>query len=208
MYDEYDFTEPWNGPNNRKLGKTRLTVFECPSVRHRGVITDYVAVTGPHTAWPGDKATAVEDFSDGTSKTILLVELANSDIHWMEPRDLTLDEVLSTGPQSWQAVANHDRTEGYFVVRRWAGAHVAFADGAISLLTRPFPDDLETLFTIDDGKPAELNYEDLGRPVISIHWPHCVGLAIFIISLILLLSRPLPKAWIEPPRNACDCATD
>src|SRR5262249_28073198 len=93
LFDEYRFDEPWNGPHNSRLADRILAVFNCPSENHekgrKGTqMTSYVAVLGPETAWPGDKPTKIRDFTDGTSQTLLVVEVANSGIHWMEPRDL------------------------------------------------------------------------------------------------------------------------
>jgi len=31
--------------------------------------------------------------ADGTANTIMVVEIVNSDIHWMEPRDLPIEEL-------------------------------------------------------------------------------------------------------------------
>ena len=53
----------------------------CPN------LTSYLAVVGPHTAWSGATPRKLSDFKN-PSKTILLVEVANSGIHWAEPRDL------------------------------------------------------------------------------------------------------------------------
>jgi len=198
LYDAYDFDEPWDGPNNGKLAGFLVEMYQCPSADHSGPTTNYVAVVGPGTAWPDDKTTSIADFRDGTSNTILVVETPQSDIHWMEPRDLTLDDVLSTDPHSWQKALSHCRTEGYFVVRQWSGRYVAMADGAVLYLNDPLPANLQDLFTIADGvEPGEID-PLLGQPITSIHWAHCVGLTIFIISLILLLARPLPREWIEP----------
>jgi hypothetical protein len=198
LYDAYDFDEPWDGPNNSKLATSIPREYQCPSADRNGPTTNYVAVIGPGTAWPGDKTTAIDEFRDGTSNTILIVETPRSDIHWMEPRDLSLDDALSTDPQSWQKSTRHGGTSGYFVVRQWSGRYVAMADGAVVYLNDPLPANLQDLFTIADG--VEIGEIDplLGRPITTVHWAHCVGLAIFIISMILLLARPLPKEWIEP----------
>jgi hypothetical protein len=200
LYDAYDFDEPWDGPNNSKLAASVLKEYGCLSAPHYGPTTNYVAVIGPGTAWPGDKTTSIADFRDGTSNTILVVETSQSDIHWMEPRDLSLDDVLSTDPHSWQKAISHGRTEGYFVVREWNGRNVAMADGAVLYLNDPWPPNLQDLFTIADGaEPGEIDLTNYRwQPVTTVHWAHCVGLTIFIISLILLLARPLPKEWIKP----------
>lgn len=96
VYNEYDFDEPWNGPNNRKL-RSRIfnDNFHCNSGPHMGEssMTDYVAVVGPNTAFPGSTSISLGDMRDGPENTILLVEIANSNIHWMEPRDLMADDM-------------------------------------------------------------------------------------------------------------------
>jgi type II secretory pathway pseudopilin PulG len=68
LYDRYNFSEPWNGPNNSKLHSEVSHVFRCPSRRfgQPNTETTYVAVTGPQTAWPGDKAVSMADLTDGT----------------------------------------------------------------------------------------------------------------------------------------------
>lgn len=102
VYKQYRFDEPWNGPNNRKLAdQIYLEMFQCPSGSDRGRTqnTNYVVVVGDATAFPGDKTTKFSDFKDGVANTILLVEVENSGIHWMEPRDLEFS-TLSLGDRS------------------------------------------------------------------------------------------------------------
>lgn len=93
LYDEYCFDEPWDGPNNRKLADRMVGVYSCPQANAQegspeSLFTSYVAVVGPETAFPGTASTSVSDMKDGTANTLLLVEVTNSGIHWMEPRDL------------------------------------------------------------------------------------------------------------------------
>lgn len=91
IYDQYKFDEPWNSPHNRALSeKANTAYFHCPSGPHTGnsPMTDYVVVVGEETAFPGSQSTSMDDFQDSLEDTILIVEIANSDIHWMEPRDL------------------------------------------------------------------------------------------------------------------------
>ncbi|NOY30525.1 MAG: DUF1559 domain-containing protein [Planctomycetes bacterium] len=91
IYDQYLFSEPWNGPNNRLLAdKIRLEMFQCPSGADRGrtQMTNYGIIQGANTIFPGKATTKLEDISDGPENTILLVETHDGDIHWMEPRDV------------------------------------------------------------------------------------------------------------------------
>ena len=121
---QYDYTEPWNGPNNSALlGPWEL--FTCPSDRSSlPRMTNYVAVTGQGTAWPREGSFHV---GDGTKDTIVLVEISNSNIHWMEPRDLPIEEL-----DDWLDPEHQPRLFGNHA----QGGHVLFADGRVERLSR------------------------------------------------------------------------
>ncbi len=157
LYKAYRFDEPWDGPNNSKLHAEDLSVFYCPSDvrgpddRH----TSYVAVVGDHTVWPGAKSVGSRAISDrdGADRTILLVETNNSGIHWMEPRDTTLDLCVAgiDGPAAGRN-AGTKRNHA-------PGDIIAFADGHVE----PFDSDmtaelLKELLTIDDDAPSAPNW--------------------------------------------------
>jgi hypothetical protein len=130
LYKRYDFSEPWDGPNNKRLHGEIETVFRCPEATGPETETSYVAVVGDETAWPGAESVRIRDIRDGTSKTIAIVEVANSGIHWMEPRDLTFDEALRgiNPPGPGPKISSH----------HVGGAMVGWLDAHVSLL----PDDL------------------------------------------------------------------
>ncbi|MEX1231979.1 MAG: DUF1559 domain-containing protein [Planctomycetaceae bacterium] len=103
IYDRYDFSEPWDSPHNRELAQSpdaRLfsRIFRCPSETEseHSTITHFVAVVGENTFWPGSD---VREMSDDDIKKyadqMMVVEMAGSDIHWMEPRDLTLEQAVN-----------------------------------------------------------------------------------------------------------------
>jgi hypothetical protein len=94
LYSRYNFNEPWDGPNNRLLAGEMPMEYRCPSARNRGPYTNYVAVVAPETMWPSERAASREDIGNSWA-TIHFVEIADSDIHWMEPRDLTLAEAVA-----------------------------------------------------------------------------------------------------------------
>jgi hypothetical protein len=93
LYDQYNFAEPWNGPNNRQLADKIGSTFRRPEEKDGSVLTRFVAVVGDETAFPGARSIRFEDVTDGTARTILFVEVADSDIHWMEPRDLSFNQI-------------------------------------------------------------------------------------------------------------------
>lgn len=94
----YDFAKPWDGPENSRLllheSDKAQWFFQSPSAGSEDpAITNYVAVVGPNTMWPGSQP--AKQAADGSDKDkILVIEVINSDILWMEPRDLTLEQAL------------------------------------------------------------------------------------------------------------------
>jgi hypothetical protein len=90
LYKQYRFDEPWDGPNNSKLHDQMPDYFRCPSdfYNERGNITNYVAVVGDETAWPGQRGRRISEIKDDPSQTALVVEVIDSGIHWMQPDDL------------------------------------------------------------------------------------------------------------------------
>ena len=97
----YDFSEPWDGPNNKKLLALRHPFYVCPGAADARTPsasqTSYVAVVGPGTAWAGEKSRKAGDFGGADGDTILVVELINSGIAWSEPKDLSLDSLGDRG---------------------------------------------------------------------------------------------------------------
>lgn len=99
IYEKYRFDEPWDGPNNRKLADRIPYAYRCTGVDDRrwfdtspnvpAGITQYVALTGEMAAFPGRRSLKIEDFADGTSNTIAIVELdKTTGVPWMAPRDI------------------------------------------------------------------------------------------------------------------------
>ena len=145
LYDQYDFSEPWNGPNNSRLARAspfRPRWLQCPSGGLEGTpLVNYVAVVGPETMWPGSKCTRLADPADPDVRTIMLVEIANSDIHWMEPRDLTFEQAMAgIQPESGLGISSeHPR-----------GIQYVTASGGVYALKRNIdPNELRKLLTVD-----------------------------------------------------------
>ena len=99
---------------------------------------------GPGTAWPVPGQTRFAEFVDGTSNSIVIVEVVDSGIHWMEPRDLKLEELeLAINPKSGRGISS----------RHIGGACVLLADGSVRFLpSDTAPETLRMLLTIADGK--------------------------------------------------------
>jgi hypothetical protein len=146
LYKEYDFNEPWNGPHNSKLADKMPESFHMPSEPSSTCMTNIVAITGPGTAFPGPRSTRKEEFTDGLDKTILLAEITDSNINWLEPRDLNVEEM--------SFVAN-DRSKPSISSSRQKGPYVVFADSIHTHWISPSlsPETLKALTTISGGEP-------------------------------------------------------
>lgn len=146
LYDQYRFDEPWDGPNNRRLHGLAMPVYHCPGGPPSRA-TNYLAVIGPRTVWQGQKTTRLSDIADGSSNTLLVVEVAKSGIHWMEPRDLhVLQMARGINPKAGQGISSiHPGC-----------ANVSFADGSVRFLPDDFPPDLlDSLLSIDGGEKID-----------------------------------------------------
>jgi prepilin-type processing-associated H-X9-DG protein len=100
----------------------------------------------PSTLWPGTTPGNSEKIGKGASQTAFLVEVANSGIHWMEPRDLEMSSfdptINSTSGRSISS--NHV-----------GGANVAFADGSVRCLSpHTSPEVLKAMLTTDVSDDA------------------------------------------------------
>lgn len=80
LYRQIRLDEPRNSPQNSLLHDWWVEAYSCPADFAVGTNTSYLAVTGPGTAW--QNATP-EDLS-----AILIVEVTESGVHWMEPSDM------------------------------------------------------------------------------------------------------------------------
>jgi len=149
LSDAWNFDEPWDSPNNLSVSQTPLDLFLCPSDEQSTAgpgspMTSYLAIVGPETMWPGSEARAFGDVSDGTSNTLLVVEVHNSGVHWAEPRDLHVDQMAAViNPEAGQGISSaHEH-----------GANVLFADGSVQFLSSETSTaTLKALLTIAGGE--------------------------------------------------------
>jgi type II secretory pathway pseudopilin PulG len=89
LYEQYDFDQPWDSPQNLAVAARMPGFYTCPSEGNAAPnTTSYVLVTGPQMAFQGDRSPRIQDFRDGTSKTLLVVETSPPGIGWTEPVDL------------------------------------------------------------------------------------------------------------------------
>lgn len=140
-----NLSEPWDSRANRAVMEdVAIDTLSNPRVPRAVTMPDetqYVGVVGDEAVLvPGGEVT-FRDINDGTSNTIVLIEVVRSGIAWHEPRDLTIDEAAAL--LCGETLEGEPITEvvpsGYFTSRRVRGDElrnrcVALADGSCSFI--------------------------------------------------------------------------
>ena len=142
LYDQYDFSKPWDSPENQRIGQTAVHVYSCPSVSSSPTNTSYMVITDPDTVFPAVEAIGIQKISDGTSNTLLVVEVPGVSINWTDPTDVSKAELLRA---IRNAKTNHP-----------GGFNVALADGSVRFISTSIdPRTLEALLTRDGGEQVQ-----------------------------------------------------
>jgi hypothetical protein len=147
LYRAYNFDEPWNGPNNRKLASRIGNIYLRSGLESNQIqTTSFVAVVGPQTMWPGSKPRSRQDLGDGAHDTLMVVEVPEGQFLWMEPRDLEFDNM------SFRINDGSGRGLG----SRLGGARVVSADTTVRTLPDDFDGDkLRAMLTANGGEGAQ-----------------------------------------------------
>jgi len=142
LYDQFHRDEPWDSEHNRKLIAKMPEAFRSPASKHRarrGLAT-YRLVVGERTVFPGREGIEIKQITDGTSNTILAVEVDDEHaVVWTKPEGLPFN---AKNP----AEGMGGQFEG--------GFHCAICDGSGHFIKLPHdPERLRRLLMRDDGKP-------------------------------------------------------
>jgi WD40 repeat protein/serine/threonine protein kinase len=132
LYQQYDFREPWDGPNNRKLLAKMPAIYRHPLDAADSTHASMFAITGSSTVFSGKGGASLQEIRD-KSHTILVVEGKRA-IPWTKPEDIPY-EPGKVFPEMG----------GYYP----DGFYVASADGSVCFLSCPQPDEhiLGRMFT-------------------------------------------------------------
>ena len=92
LFAKFHTGEPWDSEHNRKLIPLMPKIYRAPGSKAGEGKTNYLGVVGLNAAFPEKGTIMVEDFSDGTSNTIMLVEAPDeASVGWTRPEDFPVD---------------------------------------------------------------------------------------------------------------------
>ena len=147
LAQQFHADEPWDGPNNKPLVDRRPTYYNSPNddANDSGQ-TNVVGIVGPDTVLSADGPVTMRDIHDGTSKTIVAVELAGTGVQWSEPQDISVDEFV--------AAMRNPHGPGLHTVYP-GGALCLFADASVQFISSSTdPALLRAMCTRSGGEPV------------------------------------------------------
>jgi hypothetical protein len=201
LYSQYDFSQPWDGPNNTPLLPMRPDAFRCPTqtgaFAANATAASYLAVTGQIAAWRRDKPTSLNDpaLRPHADRTILLID-DGSGVPWTAPRDVSLDDVDNRGRSGSKPLIRcpHMRDNGCFFYETPAGSNAAFLYGHIRFLPASvFAANNAKRLLVVGGASEENIAKAYASPDLTeeprFHWPNCIAFAVWLASSGWLLVR-------------------
>ncbi len=143
LYESIDLSRPWDDPVNAALHDKCPSTYRCPSAAIDADQTLYMAVVAPGGCFASNRATKISEITDGTSNTIVVVEVPLSQsVHWMAPYDDDRNSVVSMGENS--ELAHSEIVQGLM------------GDGSVQPIGRELsPGTLLEMMTIDGGEIVE-----------------------------------------------------
>ena len=123
LFNQFKLDEPWDSENNKKLIEKMPRVYAAPESKAAAEFkTVYLGVRGENAAFPGVQGAKLASFTDGTSRTITVVEASDDKaVIWTKPDDFE--------PDAQNPIAG-------LVGLRVGGFLAAFADGHVQMISQ------------------------------------------------------------------------
>ena len=141
LMGDYSFEHAWDSPENMVFHARSFEPFQLPGGAPSSRLnhTGFMVIVGTDTLFPGGGRRITRTSAADESQTLLVVEVADSGVHWLEPRD------LDRGTMTFQVNGSAD---GEISDERTAGGWVVRESGEVSFLADDTPaDDVESWAT-------------------------------------------------------------
>ena len=193
LYDQYNFDEPWDGPNNSQLSNQMPWCYRCPSAPDSPSLTNYKLVSGPEAFFDGNNLRSLDDAIDGTAGTIVLVEDCENPVNWLKPEGISIEDATTL---IFDHTSHHQHSVETLLSTTYYGNHVGTLDCAIHQIgPNGDRDSFLQALKFADGHSPDVS-QIAGRLVI--HKPQG-----YLALMIYLLLLALP-GWFLSKRNAPD----
>jgi len=148
LYKQFHLDEPWDSEHNKTLIARMPAVYRSRNSTIEAEKTPYLTVRGPNTVFPGTTGISMAAIPDGTSNTIMTVEVSDAKaVVWTQPDDFQYDP--------------RDPKRG--LLGAWPDGFLAgLADGSVRFVSASVdPTVLNAFFTRNGGE--KIGPEALGR---------------------------------------------
>jgi hypothetical protein len=140
LYNQFKLDEPWDSPNNRPLLDQMPVIYQSPSGGPANK-TRFLGFKGEHTLFPPEGKMQLRKITDGTSNTLLFVEvIPDKAVEWTKPADIDFDPA--------KPFAGLQSPQGFFLA--------AFCDGSVQRLSLGIGDEaMKALVTPAGGEAVD-----------------------------------------------------
>lgn len=141
LFKEFHLDEPWDSEHNAKLIERMPAIFRSFGSTASVGRTCYLVPVGPGSVFEPKSEIEIRDITDGTSNTIMAVEVADQDaVVWTKPDDYVFD------PKHPTAKLTTPYSDGRLIL---------YCDGSAHLLPLSLDDEmLRRRFMRNDGQPV------------------------------------------------------
>lgn len=148
LFEQFHLDEPWDSEHNKKLIAKMPDVFRSPTSKAEPGKTVYLTPRAGSTVFPEPERPTkmefptgiqIQDVTDGTSNTVMLIEVSDDRaVFWTQPDDFEFDPLDPLAG----AIGQHRE-----------GVLVGFADGSVRLLSKMLDAGIvHSLFTRNGGE--------------------------------------------------------